>query len=224
MEFYTVDSRMAPDRNAYLACGAGFAGEGEIVEKKSRFIASVWQVEEEEQVRSLLAVEKKKYPDARHYCYAYVIGKNKDFVRAADDGEPQGTAGKPILEVIDKNNLINTCIIVTRIFGGVLLGTGGLSRAYSDAAKAGLDDSEVVKLIPGKELLISVDYSMSEKIKYFLEKENVRIDNIDYGQDVKITALVSDAKFDGILNRVSELTASKAETEVVSELDIVESI
>lgn len=119
-------------------------GEGEITEKKSRFIAHVLPVESEEE--ALLQIEniKKKYWDARHNCFAFIMGKNNEIQRFSDDGEPQGTAGKPILEVLMGENLRNTLIVVTRYFGGTLLGTGGLVRAYGLSSKEGLKRSEDV--------------------------------------------------------------------------------
>ena len=118
-------------------------GNGEIVEKKSRFIANVFYVEDQKQAEEKIAEISKKYWDARHNCYAYVIGVNSENTKCSDNGEPSGTAGKPILEVITGAGLTNVLIIVTRYFGGVLLGTGGLVRAYTAAAQAGIAASEI---------------------------------------------------------------------------------
>ena len=115
--------------------------QGEIVEKKSRFIANVFPVDSEEQALEIVEKTKKQYWDARHNCFAFVIGKNNEVQRFSDDGEPQGTAGKPILEVLTKGNIHNTLIIVTRYFGGTLLGTGGLVRAYGQSSKAAIENS-----------------------------------------------------------------------------------
>ena len=113
-------------------------GEGEITEKKSRFIATVRLVEKEEDALAFIEEMKKKYWDARHNCYAYSIGEHREFTRCSDDGEPSGTAGRPMLDVILGEDIYNVAVVVTRYFGGVLLGTGGLVRAYSGAVQAGL--------------------------------------------------------------------------------------
>ena len=117
------------------------AGNGEFIDKKSRFIAYICNIESEEQAVKIISEIKKKYWDARHNCYAYILGDNNEVQRFSDDGEPSGTAGKPILEVITGNECSNCLCVVTRYFGGVLLGTGGLIRAYTNAAKDALDNS-----------------------------------------------------------------------------------
>ena len=120
-------------------------GTGEIVEKKSRFIATVRPVKNEEEALAFLEEMRKKYWDARHNCYAYSIGKNREFTRCSDDGEPSGTAGRPMLDVILGEDIYNVAVVVTRYFGGVLLGTGGLVRAYSKAVQEGLAGSIVIE-------------------------------------------------------------------------------
>ena len=127
-------------------------GEGEITEKKSRFIANVVPVSSEEEAEEFIESMKKKYWDARHNCYAYIIGERGEIKRFSDDGEPGGTAGKPILEVLAGEGITNAAIVVNRYFGGTLLGTGGLVRAYGAAAKAGLSASAVINKIPGMRL------------------------------------------------------------------------
>lgn len=129
---------------------------GEIVEKKSRFIANVFPVDSEEQALEIIEKTKKQYWDARHNCFAFVIGKNNEVQRFSDDGEPQGTAGKPILEVLTKGNIHNTLIIVTRYFGGTLLGTGGLVRAYGQSSKAAIENSRLLRVCEGVSFQLSV--------------------------------------------------------------------
>lgn len=124
-------------------------GEGEIVEKKSRFIATVRTVHSEEEVLAFIEEVKKKYWDARHNCFAYVIGVTNPTLRCSDDGEPAGTAGKPMLDVLTGEGLYDTAVVVTRYFGGTLLGTGGLVRAYQGAVKEGLQASTVITKQPG---------------------------------------------------------------------------
>lgn len=123
-------------------------GSGEIVEKKSRFIAHVSEAESVEEAQEFIEAVKKRYWDARHNCSAFSIGEKNPVTRCSDDGEPGGTAGKPILEVIEGSGIHNIVIVVTRYFGGTLLGTGGLVRAYTDAAKAGIENSVIIGMEP----------------------------------------------------------------------------
>ena len=139
-------------------------GEDEIVEKKSRFIATVVPVNTEEEALEFVEKTRKKYWDARHNCFAYIIGERGQLQRCSDDGEPNGTAGKPMLDVLLGNELRNVAVVVTRYFGGTLLGTGGLVRAYSGAVKAGLDASVVITKILGVKLHIETDYTTFGKI------------------------------------------------------------
>ena len=124
-------------------------GEGEITEKKSRFIATVRPVESEEEATTFIAEMKKKYWDARHNCSAFVIGERQELNRCSDDGEPAQTAGRPMLDVLLKEGVTNVAVVVTRYFGGVLLGTGGLVRAYQAATQAGLAASRIIEKLPG---------------------------------------------------------------------------
>lgn len=140
--------------------------EGEIVEKKSRFIAQVFPVETEEEAAKIIEETKKKYWDARHHCYAFVLGAGGEISRCSDDGEPSGTAGRPILEVITGRGLCNILIIVTRYFGGTLLGTGGLVRAYSLAAQTGIDAGRVITKEVGIRLTVDTDYNGVGKLQY----------------------------------------------------------
>ena len=132
-------------------------GRGEIVEKKSRFIAHVQAVETVEEAQEFIEAVKKKYWDARHNCSAFSVGEQNPLTRCSDDGEPGGTAGKPILEVIQGSGICNIAIVVTRYFGGTLLGTGGLVRAYTEAAKAGLEESVIIEKIPGIRMTLAAE-------------------------------------------------------------------
>ena len=147
-------------------CTVYEGGTGEIVEKKSRFIAQVFPVETEEEAAVYLGDIKKQYWNARHHCWAYIIGEEQVQERFSDDGEPGGTAGKPILDVIRSHNLHNVLIVVTRYFGGTLLGTGGLVRAYTQSAQAGLAASTMITKIDGYKIKIKTDYSTLGKIQY----------------------------------------------------------
>jgi uncharacterized YigZ family protein len=145
-------------------------GTDEIVEKKSRFIAHVYNVDSEEKAADIINGIKKKYWDARHNCYAYIIGDNNEIQKFSDDGEPQGTAGKPIMDIIAASQVHNCLIVVTRYFGGTLLGTGGLIRAYQEASKKGLDKSEIIDAIEGVSAYIDTDYNNMGKIRYICEE------------------------------------------------------
>ncbi len=150
-------------------------GQAEIVEKKSRFIATVKPVKTEEEAREFIEETKKKYWDARHNVFAYVIGEKNEIQRFSDDGEPQGTAGMPVLSVLTGENIKNCCIVVTRYFGGTLLGTGGLVRAYGKSAKEGLLDAEVVEIEGFTEFSVICDYSLQGKIQYEIIKLEEKI-------------------------------------------------
>lgn len=185
-------------------------GNAEITEKKSRFIANVYKVETEEEVSFYINSIKKKYWDARHNCSAFVIGDNNEVQRSSDDGEPSGTAGKPILEVIMGNEIHNCLIIVTRYFGGTLLGTGGLIRAYQRAAKAGIDEAIIIEKQIGTLLKISTDYSGLGKIQYIVEQRGLFISNVEYTNSVTITMVVPIEIIEDFMNKVIEITSGKA--------------
>ena len=168
-------------------------GTGEIVEKKSRFIANVYAVENQQEAEARIAEISKKYWDARHNCYAYVIGVNSEISKCSDNGEPSGTAGKPILEVINGAGLTNTLIIVTRYFGGVLLGTGGLVRAYTQSAQAGLANCQIGEKVLSQKLTVKVGYNMINNVQYYLSQSEITIADSRYEADVQFDICVRDA-------------------------------
>ena len=148
----------------------------EIVEKKSRFIANIYNVESKEEAEEKIKQIKKKYYDAKHHCFAFsIIEENGITQKSSDDGEPSGTAGAPILNIIKSNNLQNVVIIVTRYFWGILLGTGGLTRAYSEAAGKVVEQSELIQKEPGMEVELEIAYNDNEKFKYYCQKNNINI-------------------------------------------------
>ncbi len=161
-------------------------GTDEIIEKKSRFIGYVCHVETEDEAIAFVAATKKKHYDARHNCYAYSIGEEQPLLRFSDDGEPGGTAGKPILEVITGRKLCNVCIVVTRYFGGTLLGTGGLVRAYTEAAKACIMATKVVNKRMVIPVVITTNYTDLGKIQHILSNEGIEITDSEYGQNVML--------------------------------------
>lgn len=186
-------------------------GQGELVEKKSRFIAHVYPIQSEEEAISYIEKIKKQYWDARHNCFAFVVGKNNEVQRFSDDGEPQGTAGKPILEVLTGAQMHNTLIVVTRYFGGTLLGTGGLVRAYGGAAKEGLKNAVIEKVCDGISFHLRTDYNNIGKIKYILEQMHVRPQNEEYGTDVIMDILMKYADYVNLKTQITDVTSGQAE-------------
>ena len=199
---------------AYRAVYEGKTGE--IIEKKSRFIATVFSVESEEEALEIVAKMKKKYWDARHNCYAYVIGDNNQVQRFSDDGEPSQTAGKPILDVLLAEQIHNVLVVVTRYFGGTLLGTGGLVRAYSKATKMGLDNSVLVDKVFGTELKIRLDYSGTQKVKHIISQLGVYTIDTIYTDVVEEIVVASDEKLENLKEQIKEVTNGKAEFEVIN--------
>lgn len=192
-------------------------GKGEIIEKKSRFIAEVYPVSDDDEAFVHLEEVKKRYWDARHHCWAYVIGQNPASERMSDDGEPAGTAGKPILEVIRGRGLTNVFVVVTRYFGGTLLGTGGLVRAYTAAAAEGIAQSTVVTKIYGYKLKITTDYTGLGKIQYILGKRGIHVLDIVYTDRVRIFAFVSGDEEAALKKDIMEGTNGQAMIERVEE-------
>lgn len=188
----------------------------EIVEKKSRFIATLCPVQTEEEAHSFIEEMKKKYWDARHHCSAYVIGKRGELTRCSDDGEPSGTAGKPILEVLLGEDIKNIAVVVTRYFGGTLLGTGGLVRAYSRAAKEVLRVSSVNVMRYGVMMKITTDYNGIGKIQYILGKKDIAIINSEYGENVVIRVLFPITQLEICIKEIIEATAGKTD---ITEID-----
>lgn len=186
-------------------------GTGEIVEKKSRFIAQVFPVESEEEATLHLGEIKKEYWDARHHCWAYTIGEEQVQERFSDDGEPGGTAGKPILDVIRSHGLHNALIVVTRYFGGTLLGTGGLVRAYTQSAQAGLAASAIITKIDGYKIKIKTDYSALGKIQYLLAKRTLPVVESDYTDSVTLTTLIPAGDEKALITALTESTNGQAE-------------
>lgn len=192
-------------------------GQAEITEKKSRFIANVFPVSTEEEAFTRLEEIRKKYWDARHNCWAYVLGSDPPSERMSDDGEPAGTAGKPILEVIRGRALTDVLVVVTRYFGGTLLGTGGLVRAYTAAAAEGIGHSKIITRIYGFRLHITIDYADWGKIQYSLGKRNLSPEECSYTDKVELDILVSEDEEEGLRKDVMEGTNGQAEIKRVEE-------
>ncbi len=183
---------------------AGF-GQGEHTEKRSRFIGRLWPVECEAEALEKLAAVRKEYYDARHTCFAYIV-RDGGVVRYGDDGEPQGTAGQPILAVLSGAELTNVCCTVTRYFGGVLLGTGGLVRAYTAAAKAALSDAGISRMALWRCERLHCPYPMYERIRRLLEEREAVTEATEFGADVALEILIRGdraADFDDALREIS---------------------
>ncbi len=159
----------------------------EIVEKKSKFIANLIHVESIEEAESKIKEVKKKYHDARHNCVAYRVSEGGQIVeKSSDDGEPSGTAGGPMLNILQKNNLCNLVVIVTRYFGGILLGTGGLVRAYSEATQQAIEKSTKIIKARGVEIEVGLDYSNLEIFKYYCKNNDINIKSINYSDNITL--------------------------------------
>lgn len=164
------------------------AGQTEFTEKRSTFIGHVWPVETEEEARARIEETKKKYYDARHNCWCYIIKDGP--VRYSDDGEPQGTAGQPMLGVFQKGGIVNVCCVVTRYFGGILLGAGGLVRAYTQGAKIGLDAAGVSVVRRWVAMEVPCTYAQFEEVRREVFHFGGVVEQVDYGADVLLSVLI----------------------------------
>ena len=168
-------------------------GEGKITEKKSTFIGAIASVHSEQEALDFIASKKKEHYDARHNCFAYLIGDNNELVRSSDDGEPSGTAGRPMLDVLQGANVHNVCAVVTRYFGGVLLGTGGLVRAYTKATEEGLKVCTLLERHTGTHMSLDIDYGLLGKVQYLLNERNIFIADSTYSDRVVFDVYVDAA-------------------------------
>ncbi len=190
----------------------------EIVEKKSKFIAHIKTVESEEEAVEFIASIKKKHYDARHNCSAFIVGTNKELLRSSDDGEPSGTAGKPMLDVLLGSDLVNVAAVVTRYFGGTLLGTGGLVRAYTDATKAGLAQCKTAKMSLGEKVKIHTDYNNIGKVLYELGQRGLNQEDSEYTDIIILTVIVPIEYMEEFEKKIIEISAGKSTIEVVEEV------
>ena len=193
-------------------------GTGEITEKKSRFIATVRPVSSEEEALAFLEETRKKYWDARHNCYAYSVGMNREYTRCSDDGEPSGTAGRPMLDVILGEDIYNVAVVVTRYFGGVLLGTGGLVRAYSKAVQEGFRESRIIEKKHGICLTVTTDYTGIGKIQYIAGERGIPVLDSEYTDKVIMKLLIPSEDVDNVQKAVTEGTNGRAIMEKEKEL------
>lgn len=188
-------------------------GNSEIIEKKSRFLGRALHVEDLREAEAAIQEVRKQYYDARHHCFAYVCGEPgtpDEIVRSGDDGEPQGTAGKPMLEVLTGDGLHKTIVIVTRYFGGTLLGTGGLVRAYSAAARKALDVARIVTVHHGTRISVTCDYALYGRFQYLFANEHLRVERTDFAENVTLQLVVPAADEPRVLKLISETSAGRA--------------
>lgn len=203
------------DRREYILYRGG---SGEIVEKKSRFIAHIEKVKTVEDAEHFIEQMKKKYWDARHNCYAFIVGDKMPKSRCSDDGEPSGTAGKPMLEILSAKNLHNIVVVVTRYFGGTLLGTGGLVRAYQEATKEGLKNCVVLERRSGNFLKVKIEYTELGKLQYILAEEEIPVTKTDYEEKVTLSMIVPEEKEKKIKEKLIEITKNTAQIEEEQEV------
>ncbi len=189
-------------------------GEGEIVEKKSRFIGTTFPVNTEEEAQEFIKAMKKKYYDARHNCWAYVIGDDNEITRSSDDGEPSGTAGRPMLDVLTHEGVHGIAVVVTRYFGGVLLGTGGLVRAYQAATKAALENSTISEMLTGRKLSFTCDYNDYGKISYYLDSQKIPTISSDFSDVVALEVFAVDGQSEVIRDEIFQMTSGKVTAEI----------
>lgn len=192
-------------------------GEGEVIEKKSRFIATVIPAGTEEEALAFIESMKKKYWNATHNCFAYVIGERGELQRCSDDGEPGGTAGKPMLDVLNGAELRNVAVVVTRYFGGTLLGTGGLVRAYSSAVREGLASSVIITKIHGVKLHLITDYTGLGKIQYILAQRNLKILDTEYTEKVDLNVLVPENILREVQDDLTEGTNGQVKMQLIQD-------
>ncbi len=184
-------------------------GTGEVVEKKSRFIAQVFPIKTEDEALDVLASVRKKHYDARHNCFAYVLGEKNETERCSDDGEPSGTAGRPILDVITGRGIHDVLVVVTRYFGGTLLGTGGLVRAYSAAAKQGLDNCAVVEKRRGYHVTVRTDYTDLGKIQHIAAEFDLSEEKAEYAEAVELVYTIPEDHVMAFEQEVTDKTGGK---------------
>ena len=199
----------------YKTVYAGNAAE--IIEKKSRFIATVEHVKTEEEALAFIESVRKKYWNATHNCFAYVLGERFQVQRCSDDGEPGGTAGKPMLDVLLGEEIHDVVVVVTRYFGGTLLGTGGLVRAYSGATKEGLNASKVIVKMRGQKLSVQTDYTGLGKIQYILGQRGLSVLNSVYTDKVELEVLLPEAEIKPVMEEITEGTNGQAKIELLEE-------
>lgn len=189
-------------------------GSREIVIKKSRFIGHARPAATEEEAIAFIEQIKKKFWDATHNCSAYLIGERDEWQKALDDGEPSGTAGKPILEVIKNRGMKNVVVVVTRYFGGIMLGAGGLVRAYTDGAVAGIDAADPIVLALHREVAVDIDYTWYGKLENVLRERGIRVGEVSFTDRVRVNCFPEAGESDKFEAWITDFTQGQARLEV----------
>lgn len=185
----------------------------EFIERKSRFIGHISPVSDEDEARAFIATKKSEYADATHNVWAYIL-RGGAVARCSDDGEPQGTAGLPALDVLRKSGLDDCVVVVTRYFGGILLGAGGLTRAYSAAAKAAVEAAGIAEWVPFTLFSLEASYSDYQKLAYELPRMGVTVESSDFGAQVTLTAAAESEKYDDIAEKISSFTGGRSSPKI----------
>ncbi len=186
-------------------------GDGEFIINKSRFIGHGAPAQTEEEALAFLSEMRKKYADASHNCYAYIIGTNMGIMRYSDDGEPGGTAGMPIIEVMKNRGITNCVVVVTRYFGGILLGAGGLCRAYTQGAVTAINESGVGVMHPSVRYLMDVPYPMLSRVEYFFKSAPVMIENKDFSDVITFSYLVKQSDEEKLNADITQMSEGRLE-------------
>lgn len=189
-------------------------GTHELEIKKSRFIADLGRVSTEEEAKAFIAQIIAREPKATHHCWAYLLGDHDDVQRESDNGEPSGTAGVPILTVLQRNHLHNTIAVVTRYFGGIKLGAGGLIRAYSNATSTGIEATGVVKRVRQQALILTVDYANYDRLSHYLTEQNITVLGTDYATAVTVTIAVDLAAVNATQGAIQNLLSDRLTTQL----------
>lgn len=205
------------------------SGFGEVVEKKSRFLGELHHISSADEAKELVAAAKKKYYDARHHCYAYLMGEDGGIKKYGDDGEPQGTAGLPMLAVLEGNELTDCVVIVTRYFGGTLLGTGGLVRAYSAAAEAAIADASFAVKIPAVKLSVKTDYRNEGAVRRLCENTadrgvSIGIEGVDYAEGCDIIINVETAEAEALEKNLTEALSGQVTAERLTDFFMMKEV
>ena len=194
-------------------------GTSDVEVKRSHFICALKRVKSEEEAREFINSVRREHFDARHNCFAMRIGRPGNvFERSGDDGEPQGTAGKPMLEILKGRGLYDICAVVTRYFGGTLLGTGGLVRAYSDSLKEAVEASGISRVSRGLKVAVKCDYQSADRIKIYALNASIPVISEEYGEACSFTYIVAEGAEDGFLSKITELSLGRAETDILGEV------
>jgi len=196
-------------------------GNSRIEISKSVFIGHAIRIDDPESAEKFIKTERELYPDARHSCYAWIIKGETNLQKYSDDGEPSGTAGLPMLSVLTKGEISNVIVVVTRYFGGILLGKGGLVRAYTEATQEALKDAGICETTVGEIYSFDLSYSLSEKVIFELRNKGFLIENIEYSENVKVTCLTEKNRTEQMKTIVRDMTSGKTIPEKTGEKEIV---